>query len=198
MERSQRSAAHSGSGMVAIGVDVSTGRIAFGDSTGQHTAMLVATADDMPDEAMRLDDLYCRVGIVARQFVNQRPCVVFVEQPAGKVVPHNLIRAVGVVMAGIEHGLQGVFAHPVSVWPVAVTTWKKHALGYGFATKPQILRWANVRGYGGVCPKCSSDAAREKCDRECEAHDVADALGIAAAGWVLAGLEESFYPSDVA
>lgn len=188
----------SGSGMVAIGVDVSTGRIAFADNTGRHETLMVATPDQMPDEAVRLADLYHRVGIVARQFANQRPCVVFVEQPAGKVVPHNLIRAVGVVMAGIEHGLKDVFAHPVSVWPVAVTTWKKHAIGYGFAGKPQILRWANARGYEGQCPKCSSDAAREKCDRACEAHDVADALGIAAAGWVLAGLEESFYPSDVA
>lgn len=175
--------------MIAVGIDVSTVRIAFGDSTGRHQTLTLATEAQIPDEAARLADLHHRVGIVARQFVNDRPCVVFVEQPAGKVVPHNLIRTVGVVMAGVEVGLRHEFPFAVSVWPVAVTTWKARSVGHGFATKTQILRWAQIRGYKGECRKCAGKPVEFKCDRADEAHDVADALGIAAAGYVLAGLE---------
>lgn len=86
------------------------------------------------------------------------PCAVFVEQPfaAGRGVEPELYYAVGVI--------QAVLAEFAPVQTIPVPTWKKQAVGYGAAKKPDVLRWAQRKGYEG------------------ESQDEADAIGIAVAG----------------
>lgn len=61
------------------------------------------------------------------------------------------------------------------------TEWKKGAGLHGFAKKRAILDWARERGLEYDCESCGDDGSCKGSD----AHDRADALGVAVAGAVL-------------
>jgi hypothetical protein len=102
------------------------------------------------------------------------PLAVFVEQPAGRPNP-PLMAGWGVIRAAVYATLETLADHPVSVFDVMATEWKR-AIGVQQTGKDRCRRegieypvsaWARDQGY--------------------LAHtvDYADALGIAAAGNVL-------------
>lgn len=107
------------------------------------------------------------------------PGWVFCEQPFARVqsqVPVPSYLMLGIVMEAVYT----VTGCPVNLIPPA--SWKKEAGLGGFATKAEILRWAQMRGFDGDCPYCPPDG---KC-KGSPAHDLADSLGIAQAGWGIA------------
>lgn len=164
--------------MLTVGVDVSTKRLALADSHGYTDSLMLMTS---PDRAANLADAHHRSGIFARQFLDGRKVhAVFIETPGGKFLHPYLMQTVGAVTAGIWWGLRGVDRHPVTCFAVPVATWKKRSVGKGNAGKPEILAWAQERGYEGQCSGCL--ARGKACRKPSEAHDEADALGIALAG----------------
>jgi Holliday junction resolvasome RuvABC endonuclease subunit len=108
----------------------------------------------------------------------QSPGWVFCEQPFARVqsqVPIPSYLMLGIVMEAVY----AVTGCPVNLIPPA--SWKAKAGMGGFATKGQILSWAREQGFTGSCPRCPPDG---KC-KGSPAHDLADALGVARAGWAL-------------
>lgn len=129
--------------VLVVGADVSTARLALADTEGGSRSLMLGNGRD----GAQLADTFHRAGIMARQFAGDRPIVaVFIEIPTGKYPSPFLMQTTGAIAAGIYAGLDGTQAHPVSVWPIAVTQWKKHALGVHNAGKEQIMAWAVQHG----------------------------------------------------
>lgn len=125
--------------MIVVGADVSTKRLALADTTGKTASMLL----DGSAQGRKAHDCEHRAAIFVRQFVNERPVLaVFCEMPAGRVVGHGLRVTVGAVVAGLYRGLRDEFERPVDVFPIAVAEWKKFSVGFGNASKDQVMQWA--------------------------------------------------------
>lgn len=178
-----------------LGVDVSTSRVAFADTDGGTHSLMLMKAAEKEGSGDVLADTFHRCSIAARQFANGRPVMaVFYEVPMGQHPKPFLMQTVGAAAGGISAGLETSQAHPVSVWPINIQTWKRLSVGFGNASKSQVLKWASDLGYAGRCPKCDDGTARDCCKHPCEAHDEADAKGIAVGGarWLAeAGRQEA-------
>jgi hypothetical protein len=83
------------------------------------------------------------------------------------------------MLAIVMEALYTATGCPVNL--IQPSSWKKQAGLGGFATKGEILSWAREQGFTGSCSRCPPDG---KC-KGSPAHDLADALGIARAGWAL-------------
>lgn len=181
-------------GVNVWGIDPSTKRIALVILQGRGRelppemgwfALAVAEMDKGP---YRLRELRRElVPWMQRYAVVAPPAAVTVEQPFGggdggngrKVVrPHpQSYYVVGVTLEATADTFGGTECDVGAIDPMS---WKRDALGAGLgaAKKSQILGWAQQHGYPGNCPQCNGQGKTSDC-RPCEAHDVADAAGIA-------------------
>lgn len=95
------------------------------------------------------------------------PDLIAVELPKGKFVPHQSLQVMGVLLACLaDH-----FACPIL--ELTPDQWAKPTVGTGKPGKPMIMDWARrAHGYQGAL------------------QDEADAIAIAAAGWLLLERDE--------
>ena len=150
------------------GVDVSTRRVAFAavrEGAAPDFTVAQFPACWQPAGAWdpgRVDMMAQLVVAVSAKFAKRTgtPDVVVVETPTGRHPKPRLWFAAGATLVGLME-----FAPFVSTIPVA--TWKKHSVGRGNATKPEILAWAQAHGLPN----------RDQ--------DLADALGVAVGGRAL-------------
>lgn len=98
----------------------------------------------------RLSLIWQEVAHGAEKFAEGHPpTMVYVELPTGSHPSPPLMMAAGAVAGATHLALCDLYEHPVSVHFVAVSAWKKHAIGHGNASKDQVMRWARSRGYEG-------------------------------------------------
>jgi Holliday junction resolvasome RuvABC endonuclease subunit len=126
------------------GVDVAVSHLAFAfaslDDRRVHVESLITRTTER--EGARLGLLDRQVRIYARQRAGGRqPACVWVEQASGARVNPQLCYSVGVIQAALFEAL----ACPV--WTIPSGTWKKRALGWGNATKPQVAQYVTDSGY---------------------------------------------------
>lgn len=139
------------------GVDVAAGRLdlAFVHRDGQFQTNGVATVETTG--ARRLAELFHRTRSFAKVLAAEfPPLIVYVERPTGAHPNPPLDHATGVAQAALYDGLSDVFAFPVDVQLVPVSTWKKAIIGNGNAGKHQVAQWAAAKGYSG--PQDGADA----------------------------------------
>lgn len=150
-----------------LGIDPSIVRPAFGLWPQRTTKRL----DRMPGEgAERLDYLYGAAHAWITLNAPDELLAVFIELPRGKFEKRALDHSCAVLQLAALHALRNRYAHPVSVFEIAVGTWKKEALGNGAAKKDAVWQWAS-----GQMPPMSLTA-------DTISQDEADALAIARAG----------------
>jgi hypothetical protein len=84
------------------------------------------------------------------------PGLIFVEQPSGAMVVHELEYAVGVILAAVYDGACAAGQPPPKVETITSSWWKKRACGHGGIRKPKrrsepygVLTWAALNGYTG-------------------------------------------------
>jgi hypothetical protein len=123
--------------------DWSTRDFAIGVWPGLETGVCwTRTSDSQPE---RLLSLFARTRELTLQMVEAHgvPLVVYMEQAIGQPNPW-LLRADGVVQAAMWSVLQGRSPHPVSIFPLRTTEWRR-ALGLGpppkGLTKPEARFW---------------------------------------------------------
>jgi hypothetical protein len=164
------------------GVDPSTVRIAIASGS------MVATHSFPRTEGFaRLSDIYHgTVGFVETLQMSGWPApgFILVEQPSGQSPNLELVYAVGVIIAALQHGIED-WIGSVRLETLPPMSWKKMATGKGNLSKmdPEtkkpwkdrerygVMRWARENGYTGT------------------SWDEADALGIAEAARRLVTLE---------
>lgn len=129
----------------------------------QHIPSLARGTVTVPERLLaQLDQTTQFATAMASHFP---PLAVYVELPTGLHPNPPLMMACGVVQAALERALQ-TQPHRVGIHTIAVSAWKKAAVGNGNASKEAVLAWARALGYDG--------------DRQ----DGADALGVATfASW---------------
>lgn len=143
------------------GVDASTLRVSIAVDAGPPIALTKSFTKTRTPTA-RLAVIWHETREVALQLaLSHPPARVVVEQPSGKFANPPLMYATGVIQAALVDALDV----PLSL--IAVSKWKAASVGHGGAKKPQILAWAQRRGYTG------------------RLEDEADALGVAVAATVL-------------
>lgn len=124
------------------GVDISTVRIAFATSSG------VSASVEIPKRLKGVERLSVARTAVwhhCREFaVKHPPLCVWVERPTGarNRTHHSLTQMEGVVSEAVYASLKTLYNHPVSVFPIAVTSWKKASVGHGNATIQEYCEWA--------------------------------------------------------
>jgi Holliday junction resolvasome RuvABC endonuclease subunit len=143
------------------GVDVAVSHLefAFADLNSDRIEVesLITKTDAKQGERLGLIDR--QVRIYARQMSLQYPPhVVWVEQPSGAVSSPQLVYVAGVTQAALFETLG------CPVWTIPSGSWKKGSVGFGNASKPQVLAWCERMGYGF------------------DGQDQADAIGVAFAG----------------
>lgn len=125
------------------GCDVSTTRVAFASTDGQTLSVEIPKLDG----GERLAFARNATVKAAYDFAQAGPPLcVWVEQPTGKFPSPPLVQMVGVVTEAIYAALSGLYNHPVTIYPIAVASWKKAALGHGHATKDEVAFWAGSEG----------------------------------------------------
>lgn len=127
---------------IVWGVDVSTTRVAFASTNGRTLSAEISKLDG----AARLAQAREEATYAARSFTvpDNDPLCVWVEQPTGKHPKPTLVQMVGVVSEAIYAALSTLYAHPVTIYPIAVASWKKAALGFGNADKDDVMAWAQM------------------------------------------------------
>lgn len=142
--------------MIAIGVDVSTKRLAFaGIREDGSLALHALELDHTRRGARRLTEARSVAYAVLCGYAVDC-CTVMVEEPA-----RGDINRIAVV---VSEAAQAAIPRAV-VWTVRPQTWKFAAVGHGGAPKQDCLAYAQIRGYVGAD------------------QDLADALCMAAAAW---------------
>lgn len=146
------------------GVDLRVGKVVWAAVKGSRGLLAPVVAPQMPG-ARRLAWWHAHASDAVLRFAEQAPpASVWVEAPGGRHVHPALMHLTGVVLAATYGALSGLYGWPVAVELIPVATWKKEAVGFGGASKDDVLRWARGRGYQG------GD------------FDEADAFGVATAG----------------
>lgn len=176
------------------GIDPSTKRIALvilqgkGHEEPPELGWFALAVAEMDKGPYRLRELRkALVPWMARYAVVAPPTAVTVEQPfAGgdskpgrrSVRPHpQSYYVVGVTLEAVADTFGNTECDVGVIDPMS---WKADALGRGLgaAKKSQVLGWAQQHGYPGDCPECHGLGKTSDC-KPIEAHDVADAAGIA-------------------
>lgn len=148
------------------GVDVAVSHVAvaFIPAAGSAGSVVVEelAVRTTEREGARLGLLQRTVTMFARARAREfPPAAIWVEQPAGKFHSPTLMYATGVVQGALFEAV----AAPV--WTLPVSKWKKATLGFGNASKQQVMQWVTDRGF------------------TVESQDQADALCVALAGRTL-------------
>lgn len=143
------------------GVDVAVSHLEFAyadlNSDQIHVESLITKTDAKQGERLGLIDR--QVRIYARQMSLQYPPhVVWVEQPSGAVSSPQLVYVAGVTQAALAESLG------CPVWTIPSGAWKKASLGFGNASKAQVMGFVESQGFS------------------VDGQDQADALCIAMAG----------------
>ncbi len=128
--------------------------VAFADtkSEGIEVRSLLTRTEER--EGARLGLLDRQVRIAASQWADMfPPACVWVEQASGKFQKPQFLYAIGVIQAALFETL----ACPV--WTIPSSTWKHRTLGYGNASKIQVLAWTDQFGF----PSLSQDEADAVC-----------------------------------
>lgn len=124
------------------GVDVGLNSTAI-CALGGQTPQLVAPRAGEGTLPERLDRLMAETERVAGQLcADYPPIAVCVERPTGRYPSPHLSYATASVLLGLHRALKDRFAYPVSVILVAITEWKKKAIGRGNASKDEVMEWA--------------------------------------------------------
>lgn len=176
------------------GIDPSTHRIALmilqgrGMDTGPELGWFCLNVAPMDKGAYRLREL--RRGLIPwmrRYAAVAPPAAVTIEQPfaggdgtKGKRALRPHPQSYYVVGVTLEACADAFGAIECDVGLIDPMSWKRDALGEGLgaAKKSQVLGWAQQHGYPGDCPECHGQGRTSEC-KPCEAHDIADAGGIA-------------------
>lgn len=111
------------------GIDWSTKDVAIGVWPSLDSAVALSRTD--VGEPARLMSLFAKTRGLALVMLERHgpPFAVYVEQAIGKPNPW-LMRADGVVQAGLWSAIGQATPHPISVWPYRTTEWRqKLALG---------------------------------------------------------------------
>jgi hypothetical protein len=129
--------------MIALGVDVSTKKLAIAGIREDSTLTLHALSlDHTRRGARRLAEARSTAYAVLNGYSHEC-CTVMVEEPAGGEV-RELLRVACVVAEAAQAAVPGAL-----VWTVGQSSWKKQLLGHGHAGKPVTLAFAHGLGYTG-------------------------------------------------
>lgn len=130
--------------MIALGVDVSTKKIAVAGVREDGALTLHALAlDHTRRGARRLAEARAAAYAVLAGYSHDC-CTVMVEEPAGGQV-RELLRVACVVAEAAQAALPGAL-----VWTVGQSVWKRELLGHGHAGKDMSLAFAAGLGYTGT------------------------------------------------
>jgi Holliday junction resolvasome RuvABC endonuclease subunit len=141
--------------MIAVGLDVSTRRIAIAAVTDEVRRVQVVELDARERGARRY--MQARAAVRAAIEHKFRDATVFgVEVP---FTPHQNQALMGLAAVSLE-AVQAAMPYAV-VLDLNTGTWKKDTVGHGNATKDQVAAWALGLGYDG------------------DDQDVCDAIGVA-------------------
>lgn len=129
--------------MLAVGVDVSTRRLAFAAVTDEVRRIQVVELDNRERGARRL--MQARAAVRACVEHKFRDATVFgVEVP---FTPHQNQALMGIAAVTLE-AVQAAMPY-AAVLDLNTGTWKRDAVGFGNASKEQVARWATGLGYEG-------------------------------------------------
>lgn len=135
------------------GIDVSTQYIAIG-IVGQDRAQANRVKlEKLEHPAERLHMARRRILSFTKALASHfPPALVYVERPTGHRdrTPLILVQMAAVAQCAVYDALADHFVQPVPVREVAVASWKKRSVGFGNASKDQVMAWCREQfGYRG-------------------------------------------------